>query len=147
MDSEMAALAASGATTLVSLMVTDSWMHARELVARYFSRIGTDETSITNLDTTRTRLLAAEARGDAQTTRDITTEWDAYLRHLLQSGSATGDDLRELLACLPDVTNSVEAQASTVHNTISGGVQHGPVIQSGRIARITVHTHRPTDPA
>lgn len=38
MDTELAALAASGATTLVSLMVTDSWAQARELVGRLISR-------------------------------------------------------------------------------------------------------------
>ncbi|GGN30580.1 hypothetical protein [Streptomyces fuscichromogenes] len=147
MDSELAALAASGATTLVSLMVTDSWMHAREHVGRYFSRIGADETSITNLDTARTRLLAAEARGDAQTTRDITNQWHAYLRHLLRPSSATSDDLRGLLTSLQDVANNADTQPSTVRNTISGGAQHGPVIQSGRITGLTFHTHHPTDPA
>lgn len=40
MDSELAVLAASSATTLVSLMVTDSWAHARGLVGRYLTPVG-----------------------------------------------------------------------------------------------------------
>ncbi|GAA3378579.1 hypothetical protein GCM10020367_58660 [Streptomyces sannanensis] len=146
MDSELATLAASGATTLVSLLVTDSWTHARELVRRFFSRIGSDGTAIADLDTARTRLLAAETAGNAQTTREIRDQWHAFLRHLLQEGSVTGDDLRDLLTSLQGVANA-DTQQSAVHNTISGGAQYGPVIQSGRISRLTFHVDHPTAPA
>ncbi|WP_406357333.1 hypothetical protein OHB56_33210 [Streptomyces sp. NBC_01635] len=134
MDSELAALAASGATTLVSLMVTDSWTHAHDLVGRFFSRSGADGTAITDLDTARTQLLAAEAAEDTQTACDITEQWHACLQRLLQAGSATGDDLRDLLTSLQRIADNSDPQPSTVRNDISGGVQHGPVIQSGRIA-------------
>ncbi|WP_336116051.1 hypothetical protein [Streptomyces sp. PTD9-10] len=146
MDSELAALAASGATTLVSLMVTDSWTHARDLVRRFFSRSGADSTAITDLDTTRTQLLAAEATEGTQTTRDITEQWRTYLQRLLQAGSGTGDDLRDLLTSLQRIANNPDTQPSTVHNDISGGVQHGPVIQSGRIAGLTFHVHHAAAP-
>ncbi|MGW3499059.1 hypothetical protein [Streptomyces sp. NPDC001020] len=142
MDSELAALAASGATTLVSLMVTDSWTHARELVGRFFSRTGSDSTAIADLDTARTRLLAAEAAGDAQSR----SQWHAHLRQLLQTDSATGTDLRDLLASLQDIVNA-ESRRSTVNNTVSGGTQHGPIIQSGHISRLTLHTDPPSAPA
>jgi hypothetical protein len=143
MDSELAALAASGATTLVSLMVTDSWTHAREIVGRFFSRTGPDSTAIAELDTARTRLLAAEAAGNEQTIRDSRNQWHAYLQHLLQAGSATGEDLRDLLTSLQTAANA-DTQRSDVYNAISGGVQHGPVIQSGRISRLTLHVDNPT---
>ncbi|GGQ05656.1 hypothetical protein GCM10010266_31290 [Streptomyces griseomycini] len=146
MDSELAALAASGATTLVSLMVTDSWTHARDLVGRFFSRSGADGIAITDLDTARTRLLAAEATEDTQTTRDITEQWHTYLQRLLQAGSATGDDLRGLLTSLQRIANNSDRQPGTVHNNIGGGVQHGPVIQSGRIAGLTFHVHHVAAP-
>lgn len=94
----------------------------------------------------RRGLEVTSDRGDAQTTRDITNQWHAYLRHLLQPGSATSDDLRDLLTSLHDVANNADTQPSTVHNTISGGVQHGPAIQSGRITGLTFHTHHSTDP-
>ena len=145
MDSELAALAASGATTLVSLMVTDSWTHARELVGRFFSRTGSDSTAIADLDTARTRLLAAEAAGNEQTIRDIRNQWHAYLQYLLQAGSATGEDLRDLLTSLQRAANA-NTQQGAVYNAISGGVQHGPVIQSGQISRLTLHVDHPTTP-
>ncbi|MEU2588279.1 hypothetical protein ABZ612_36615 [Streptomyces avermitilis] len=139
MDSELAALAASGATTLVSLMVTDSWTHARDLVGRFFSRSGADGTAITDLDTARTQLLSAEATEDTQATHAITEQWHTCLQRHLQASAATGNDLRKLLTSLQRIANNPDTQPSTVHNDISGGAQHGPVIQSGRIVGLTVH--------
>ncbi|WJY42164.1 hypothetical protein QT196_35695 [Streptomyces sp. P9-2B-2] len=143
MDSELAALAASGATTLVSLMVTDSWTHARELVGRFLSRAGAEGASVADLDSARARLLALGAVEGTQTTQDITHQLHAYLRHLLQAG-ATGDDLRALLASLQRLANDPGTRPGTVHNDISGGVQHGPVIQSGQVTGLTLHFHHPT---
>ncbi|GFE26478.1 hypothetical protein WKI65_22375 [Streptomyces sp. MS1.AVA.3] len=144
MDSELAALAASGATTLVSLMVTDSWTHARELVGRFFSRIGADVDTVADLDSARALLLSAQAANGTQTADDVTFQWRAYLQHLLQAGSATGDDLRDLLASLQRLANTAPGtQRVTVHNDISGGAQHGPIIQSGRITGLTLHVHHP----
>lgn len=79
MDSELAALAASGATTLVSLMVTDSWTHAREVVGRFLARIGSDGSAIADLDNARTRLLNTGATEDVQAIADV-----------IQSGRITG---------------------------------------------------------
>ncbi|WP_405558520.1 hypothetical protein [Streptomyces sp. NBC_01171] len=147
MDSELAALAASGATTLVSLLVTDSWTHARDLVREFFSRSGADVTAITDLDTARSQLLAAEATENTQNIRDLTEQWHTYLlQRLLQAGSTTGDDLRDLLTSLQPLATNPDLQPSTVHNDISGGVQHGPVIQSGRIAGLTFHVHHAPAP-
>lgn len=142
MDTEFAALAASGASTLVSLMVTDSWAQARELVGRLFSRIGAGSPTIADLDAARARLLAADA-GDAQTTREITDRWHAHLHRLLQTGSATSDDLHDVLTSLQQLVNVPAAHPVHVHNDINGGVQHGPVIQSGRITGLTLHVHGP----
>jgi hypothetical protein len=147
MDSELAALASSGATTLISLMVTDSWTHARELVGRFFSRVGSDRAAVADLDTARTQLLAAEVPKGAQNIRETADQWQTYLQRLLQAGSATVDDLRELLASLQRLPYGPGTQPVTVHNDISGGIQHGPVIQSGRITGLTFHVHHPATPS
>ncbi|GCB52420.1 hypothetical protein [Streptomyces sp. NL15-2K] len=148
MDSELAALAASGATTLVSLMVTDSWTHARELVGRFLTRTGSDTTAITDLDNARTRLLATGAPEDEQAASGVVAQWHARLQQLIEAGSITSDDLRVLLTSLQRLTTT-PAGRKTVHNEINGGVQHGPVIQSGRITGLTFHVHQSssaTDP-
>ncbi|WP_329279963.1 hypothetical protein [Streptomyces sp. NBC_01451] len=142
MDSELAALAASGATTLVSLMVTDSWAHARELVRRFLARTGSNATAITDLDNARTRLLSTDATGDEPTTTDVRTQWHGYLQQLVESGSVTNGELRILLTSLQQLAATSVTCHGAVRNEINGGVQHGPVIQSGRITGLTFHTHQ-----
>ncbi|MFZ3555053.1 MULTISPECIES: hypothetical protein [unclassified Streptomyces] len=147
MDSELATLAASGATTLVSLMVTDSWTHARELVGRFLSRTGSGDATIDDLDTARAQLLAAETAEGAQGARGTADQWHAHLQRLLQVGSATSEDLRGLLTSLQRLSDGRSTEQLTVHNDISGTVQHGPVIQSGRITGLTFHLPHPADPS
>ncbi|MFD6532723.1 hypothetical protein [Streptomyces sp. NPDC060184] len=137
MDTELATLAASGATTLVSLMVTDSWARVRELFVGLLSptapAVGAD------LDGTRDRVLAADADTSARTRREATAEWHEHLHHLLRTGSVTREDLRAVLALLRQLDVSAP-RPDVVHNDISGGVQHGPVIQAGRVSGLTLHT-------
>ncbi|RPK81251.1 MULTISPECIES: hypothetical protein [Streptomyces] len=140
METELAALAASGATTLVSLMVTDSWTQARAVVGRLFSRADASGTMIADLDATRTRLLAAGV-GDAQATREITDRWHTDLYRLLQTASVTSAELHEVLTSLRQLVDTSVARPEPVHNHVNGGVQHGPVIQSGRITGLTIHVH------
>lgn len=142
METEFAVLAASGATTLVSLMVTDSWGQARALVGRLFSRTGAGSTTVADLDADRARLLAGDA-DDTQATREVEDRWRADLYRLLQTDSVTVDDLYGVLSSLQQLVNTSAARPVPVHNAISGGVQHGPVIQSGRITGLTFHVHGP----
>ncbi|MEE4493047.1 hypothetical protein [Streptomyces sp. BE230] len=146
METEFAALAASGATTLVSLMVTDSWVQARDLVGRLFSRTGAGDATVAGLDADRARLLAGEA-DDAQATREITERWHAGLYRLLRTDSATVDDLHDVLSSLQQLASTPAARPVPVRNAINGGVQHGPVIQSGRITGLTFHVQGPGLPA
>lgn len=135
MEAEFTALAASGATTLVSLMVTDSWTQARALVGRLLSRADAGGTTIADLDAARTRLLA----GDAQATCEITDRWHTDLYRLLQTASVTSAELHEVLTSLRQLVNTSVAHPVPVYNNVNGGVQHGPVIQSGRLTGLTFH--------
>ncbi|PBC86574.1 MULTISPECIES: hypothetical protein [unclassified Streptomyces] len=111
-------------------------------VGRFFSRTGTDVATVATLDSVRARLLDARAADRTHTADDLTARWHAHLQHVLQAGPATGDDLRDLLASLQRLTNTAPSiPRATVHNDISGGTQHGPVIQSGRITGLTLHVH------
>ena len=145
MDSELTALTASGATTLVSLMVTDSWTHARELLRRFLSRSDPGNSTITDLDAARARLLASQSTGHPHEARDTVEQWDAHLRRLLEARIVSRAELRELLTSLQHL-RSEAAQPATVQNSINGGVQHGPLIQSGRITGLTIHAHHPNSP-
>ncbi|MCX5054542.1 MULTISPECIES: hypothetical protein [unclassified Streptomyces] len=145
MDNELAALTASGATTLVSLMVTDSWTYARELLRRFLTRSDPGNSTITDLDAARARLLAPQSTGRPREARETIEQWEAYLRHLLEARAASRAELRELLTSLQHL-QSAAARPGTIHNNINGGVQHGPVIQSGQITGLTIHAHHPDPP-
>ncbi|MER6441724.1 hypothetical protein ABT275_36040 [Streptomyces sp. NPDC001185] len=145
MDSELAALTASGATTLVSLMVTDSWTHAHELVRRFLSRSDPGTSMITDLDAARAWLLNAPSAEHPHLARDTAEQWDAYLRHLLEARAVSGTEVRTLIAGLQHLRVQ-GARPGTIHTNINGGVQHGPVIQSGRITGLTIHAHQPDPP-
>lgn len=140
MDSELAVLAASGATTLVSLMVTDSWAHARELVRHVLARTGSDTVALSDLDDTRSLLLTApDGTAEEQAAAGARTQWQVLLQRLLEAGALTEGDLRVLLSSLQQLASASESVQGTVHNSINGGVHHGPVVQSGRITGLTFH--------
>ncbi|MFC8678043.1 hypothetical protein ACFUEN_35805 [Streptomyces griseorubiginosus] len=145
MDNELAALTASGATTLVSLMVTESWTHARELLRRFFTRHDPGTSTITDLDAARARLLASQSTGQPHEARETVEQWEAFLRHLLEARAVSRVELRELIASLQHL-QSEAPRPGAVHNNINGGVQHGPVIQSGQITGLTLHAHHPDPP-
>ncbi|WP_447040492.1 hypothetical protein [Streptomyces sp. DSM 118878] len=143
MDSELTVLAASGATTLVSLMVTDSWTRARELVGRYLTRTGADPDAFDDLQDARTRLLAADATERERSAREISRRFGNRLRRLAEADDSSDDGsdeaLRALLTSLLQLSASTADNWRTVDNRISGGVQHGPVVQSGTVAGLTFH--------
>ncbi|MGW2487901.1 hypothetical protein ACWCV9_11835 [Streptomyces sp. NPDC001606] len=142
MDAELAAMAASGATTLVSLMVTDSWTHARALMARFLARAGADTTAITGLDDARARLILTGSVADERAAAGIAAEWQTRLCGLVETGALTDEDLSALGASLHRLAAAAAGRPATVHNAVSGGIQHGPIVQAGTISGLTF----PPDP-
>jgi hypothetical protein len=127
-EAELTALAASGATTLVQLMVQDGWSHVRGRLAAFFAR-GGDGTAVDGqLDAARTEVVAARQSGDTGTAADVEEEWRARLRRVLRADPAAAAELRALLAELGAPPEA--APISVVHNTISGGTQNAPVVQA-----------------
>ncbi|MFF9492705.1 hypothetical protein [Streptomyces flaveolus] len=146
MDAELAALAASGATTLVCLMVTDSWAHARALMGRFLARSGADTAVIADLDDARTRLLLTSTTENEHATSGIVAEWQTHLCRLVETGALTGEDLSALGTSLRRLAAAAADRPATVHNTVSGGTQHGPIVQAGTVTGLALppvpSTHR-----
>ncbi|MFE7264647.1 hypothetical protein ACFU9B_21665 [Streptomyces sp. NPDC057592] len=121
MEAELAALAASGATTLVGHMVSDAWTHTRERVARFLARGeetgGVDE----ELEASRAELIAAHESEDPDVAADIEDEWRLRMRRALRADPAAAQELRLLLGELAPRTADVPTV--TVNNNISGGTQ------------------------
>jgi hypothetical protein len=147
-EAELAGLAASGATTLVGLMVSDAWVQTRERVARFFAR-GADRGALAaELHESQLELLSARETGDAEAADDVEAEWRTRLRRLLRADPAAAHELRALLTELGPLATG--GPAVVVHNAITGGVQHGPVIQGQNFAGLTFHSSAPAprlDPA
>lgn len=142
MEGELVALATAGATALVQQMATDSWAHARGRVVAFFSRggaAGDEETVEGELEVSRGELAAAQEAGDEQTVSDVEAEWRTRLRRALQADPALAAELRSLLEELAPGEDG--SGYGDVHNTISGGVQHGHVVQARTISSVHFGGH------
>lgn len=135
MEAELAALAASGATTLVGLMVSEGWAQTRDRLTRFFARDGDERAVDEELRLSQRELSAARAAEDEDAAADIEAAWRTRLRRALQADPGAVEELRSLLAEIaPDDSRE---PSGTVHNTISGGVQNGPVLQGERFFGLT----------
>jgi len=130
MEAELAALAASGATTLVGLMATDGWNVVRSRAVALLGRgdqVQEDANRIENeLELERSEVTAAWDSGDTTVIADLEAIWRTRLRRLLREDPGAATMLRELIAESPPAPGPV-------YNTISGGEFHQAVIQSGSI--------------
>ncbi|GGP32112.1 ATP-binding protein [Streptomyces melanogenes] len=100
MDAELTALAASGATSLVGLMVTDSWGQAKERLARFLARRrggadGTDGTRAAG--DAEDELAAVRGVPDARALADLEDRWSQRLLRILREDPGAAVELRRLL--------------------------------------------------
>ncbi|WP_322936389.1 hypothetical protein [Actinacidiphila alni] len=131
----MAALVSSGATTVVALMASDAWTQVRDRVAAFFGR-GETTAATAELQRSQDDLLAARAEGDeAAASGDIEAAWRSRLRSVLRADPAAADELRRLL---DELAPALDGRTVVVHNSVSGGVQHGPVVQGQNFSDLTI---------
>jgi hypothetical protein len=136
LDAELVTLVGTGTTTLVGLMVTDLWEQTKQRVVRLFSRGGDADAVAGELEETRAALIAATGRSDQEDlTSDLTATVRLRLRRLLEQDPDTAVELRRLVDEFAPA-----APSGTVHNSITGGTQHGPVIQGHTFTNLTFHT-------
>jgi hypothetical protein len=131
MDPEIAALAGTAGTTLVSLLATEAWESAREGFAGLWSRVRPEraEAVSAELEATRDDLLTARAGDDQDTEAELSAEWQGRVRRLLTAHPGAADELRRVLAELAESTPQVAAPTVTQHATASGDSR---VYQAGR---------------
>ncbi|MBD0690468.1 hypothetical protein [Streptomyces sp. CBMA123] len=127
MEAELMALATSGATTLVGLMVTEGWEQLHDRVAGLFRRQGRVEAVRAELESSREVLLEAARQGDPDVREAVALEWRSRLTRLLAGDAHAVAELQALLrdAALPD------PDRSGTRVEISGGTFNGPVLVSG----------------
>ncbi|MEO3977145.1 hypothetical protein [Streptomyces sp. CAU 1734] len=136
MEAELVALAAAGATALVQQMVTEGWQSARAGVVRFFARGAADPDGVAaELESARAELVEAHRARDEAAAADVLAEWRARMRRALAADPRAAAELRALLAEVAPGEDA--APALTVHtNNITGGTQHGTVIQTGTTGSI-----------
>ncbi|WP_329223281.1 NB-ARC domain-containing protein [Streptomyces sp. NBC_01485] len=127
MEAELAALAASGATTLVGLMVSESWERAKSGLARYFGQRASGAAAEEELQAASEELDSARAAGDVETQADVQARWRQRLETMFEADPRAAGELAQLLSELaPDASR-------TFVNLVSGGVNYGPAFQGSHI--------------
>ncbi|MCF6526058.1 hypothetical protein [Streptomyces sp. JJ36] len=141
MTEAMTALAAAGGTAVVQAAGTDAWSGLRTRVAVLLGR-GEPECErheLERLDRTAAELTTATDDGTAEVVRARQeATWQTRFEGLLEvvpaeQREAVAADLRALIDELP-----AAARPATVHNEISGGTQHGPVVQGRDVHHLTI---------
>ncbi|MFD7128980.1 MULTISPECIES: hypothetical protein [Streptomyces] len=143
MEAELTALAASGATAFVGLMVTEAWTQARGRVARFLARGEDVDVIDAELEESREELTAARAAADDEAVADVEEEWRIRLRRALRANPEAAGELRTLLDELSPL--GAAAPEVSVTNSISGGTQNGPVFQGQTFSALTFNSGRGAD--
>lgn|GEM_PF-1000800 len=132
-DPEIAALAGSAGTTVVTLMATDAWQRLRDGVVELWRRTCPERADAIGgeLEATRVDVLAARAAEDLQAEEELRGEWQGRLRRLMAADPSAADDLRRLLDEVSPSAAGSSAQASSIRMRARAS-GHGRVYQAGR---------------
>jgi hypothetical protein len=120
-DAELVTLASSGASTLVTLMVTDGWHDLKAKVAGLLRRERADPSAVDEqLERSRAELFAARERDDLGALADIEAEWRLRLKRLLQDDQGAAPELAALVAQLAPNVEQAGAHTEIHHNVFQG---------------------------
>ncbi|MFE7568384.1 hypothetical protein ACFU76_15700 [Streptomyces sp. NPDC057539] len=133
MEPELAALAGTAGTTLVTLLATDTWQSMREGLLLLWRRARPDRAQAIagELDSSRDELLIAQASGDREAEAEIRAEWQGRVRRLLTEHPELAEDLSTLLA---ELAPGVRAQPFPAQQATASG--EARIYQAGRDIRL-----------
>ena len=137
MGPEIAELARTAGTTMVTLIAGQAWESAREGLVSLWQRFQPDRAEAVGgeLEATREDLLLAQRTGDADTESELTAEWQAKVRRLLIARPEVAEELRRILAELsPQPAEAQSVVDVRLRAEVSGS---GRVYQAGRDQHIT----------
>ena len=137
MDPEIAALAGTAGTTVVTLMVTNAWDSARDGMVALWRRFqpARAESIGEELEAGRADLLLARQAGDAESESELTAEWQGRLRRFLLAQPEAAEELRRVLDELqPQVPGDAGPEQIRMQARASGSAR---IYQAGRDQHIT----------
>ncbi|MFJ8334603.1 NB-ARC domain-containing protein [Streptomyces sp. NPDC094437] len=131
---ELGALAVSGATALVELLVSEAYERAKNGLVRFFGPRSSDEAAAEELQADREELDRAREEGDTDAQGRVRERLEGRLSGIFQQDPGSVEELARLLSELaPDASR-------TFVNLVSGGVNHGLVLQ-GSPVHGDIHYH------
>ena len=125
---ELAALAGTGATTLVAAMATSAWEGVRAGLARLFARGGEDRREMAVVQLDRNAELLAQARDPDRVREGLIVLWAAELDRLLRDYPGAEYELSELIRTAQGLVSGARSsfvQSVTAHGGVAVGVQSG----------------------
>jgi hypothetical protein len=144
LDSELASLASTASSTLLTLLTTDIWEQAKARFIRFWSRTRplTEKIIEKDLDNTRTALTASEGAGYDTLAKILVAQWASRIEELLaEHGEAEAD----VLALIADFNESLrpderERAAQVLINVRNSG--HGTTNVLGHGMQLNCHHDR-----
>ncbi|MGW4549270.1 ATP-binding protein [Streptomyces violaceorubidus] len=136
MEAELAALAASGATALVGLIVSEAFERAKSRVTRFFGSRASGEGAEEELQSARAELDRARSGGDADAGADVHGRLRRRLEEVFREDPGAARELGGLLSELaPDTSRGFVS-------LVGVGVNHGLVLE-GSPVHGDIHFHVP----
>ncbi|MEU5597776.1 NB-ARC domain-containing protein [Streptomyces sp. NPDC020298] len=140
MEAELAALAASGATAFVGLLVSEAFEQAKGRLARFLGRQPGGEAAEEELASTSDELARARAAGDERAQAAVHARWEERLAGIFQQDPRAAGELAWLVA------ESAPHASRTFVSLVSGGVNYGPAFQGSHIHGGIVFNVQPAQP-
>ncbi|WP_234343813.1 NB-ARC domain-containing protein [Streptomyces sp. NRRL F-5123] len=137
MEPELAALATSGATAFVELLVSEAFERVRRPLARFLRRGSGGAAAAGELQEDSRVALRAREAGDEGALADVRQRWQARLAVIFRDDPGAAAELAGLLSEL-----APEASRGFV-SLVSGGVNYGPAFQGSHIHGGIVFNVRP----
>lgn len=131
---DMGTLAALAGNTLVTAAVTDMFEDMRRNVARLFGRGQPDPAIEQRLDATRKQLDASPSGELKRAQAAEAAQWETWFACLLADNPDAETELRALVEYLQ---TRLPESGQNVTNTISGGIQNGPVLMGRDFTGVT----------
>ncbi|WP_436739858.1 ATP-binding protein [Streptomyces sp. BBFR102] len=140
MEAELGALAVSGATALVGLIVSEGFERAKSGLTRFFRRRASGAGAEEELRSARSELAGARASGDREAEAGVTAGLRRRLEDVFREDADAAGELAELLSQFaPDTSRGFV-------NLVGGGVNHGLVLQ-GSPVHGGIHYHAAPPPS
>jgi hypothetical protein len=136
MDADLAALWSSAATTLVTLMTTDSWLQVKAGFAGLWRRArpGQADAVEADLESTRAAAVAVLRDGDEEAKGELAAEWRSRLRRLAGADKSLQAEVRRLVEEFRPLMADGPARPVTMIARASGGSR---INQAGRDQTVT----------